>query len=97
LAREKALEPEHPDVATSLDNLANLYGTQGLYAEAEPLYKRSLAVVEKALGPKHPYLATILEKYADILRKIGREADAVKLEGQAQKIHNKHVREKPEG
>ena len=46
--------PNHPDVATSLNNLAELYRTQGNYAKAEPLYKRSLAIKEKALGPDHP-------------------------------------------
>ena len=52
--REKALGPEHPDVATSLNNLAVLYRAQGRYAEAEPLYQRALKIREKALGPEHP-------------------------------------------
>ncbi len=52
--REKALGPDHPDTAVSLNNLALLYGNQGRYAEAEPLYQRSLAIREKALGPDHP-------------------------------------------
>ena len=30
------------------------YGAQGRYAEAEPLYKRALAIREKALGPTIP-------------------------------------------
>jgi Tetratricopeptide repeat/CHAT domain len=34
---EKALGPNHPDVAITLNNLAWLYKTQGRYAEAEPL------------------------------------------------------------
>ena len=37
---KKALGPEHPDVATSLNNLAELYHAQGLYAKAEPLYQQ---------------------------------------------------------
>jgi tetratricopeptide (TPR) repeat protein len=45
---------DHPNVATSLNNLAELYRNQGMYGEAEPLYKRSLAIAEKALGPNHP-------------------------------------------
>jgi tetratricopeptide (TPR) repeat protein len=45
--REKALGPEHPDVATSLNNLAVLYQAQGRYADAELLCKRSLAILEK--------------------------------------------------
>ena len=56
---EKALGPEHPDVANSLNNLAALYQAQGRYAEAEPLYKRALAISEKALGPEHPDVATV--------------------------------------
>ena len=42
----------------SLNNLAALYQAQGRYAEAEPLYKRALAIDEKALGPDHPDVAT---------------------------------------
>ena len=38
----------------ALNNLAELYDGQGRYAEAEPLYKRALAIREKALGPDHP-------------------------------------------
>jgi len=34
---EKALGPEHPDVARGLNNLATLYQTQGQYAKAQPL------------------------------------------------------------
>ncbi len=47
--REKALGPDHPDVANSLNNLASLYDEQGRYGEAEPLLKRALTILEKAL------------------------------------------------
>jgi hypothetical protein len=42
----------------SLNNLAVLYNAQGRYAQAEPLFKRSLAIRVKALGPDHPDVAT---------------------------------------
>ncbi len=51
--REKVLGLEHLDVATSLNNLAELYPVQGDYSKAEPLYVRSLAIREKALGGEH--------------------------------------------
>ncbi len=51
-------------MAASLNNLAELYRAQGQYAQAEPLYKRSLAIVEKALGPDHPNVATSLNNLA---------------------------------
>ena len=48
--REKALGPDHPDVAELLDNLGLLYTGQARYADAEPLYKRSLVITEKSIG-----------------------------------------------
>ena len=41
---EQNVGPDHPDVATSLNNLAMLYQAQGHYAKAEPLFKKSLAI-----------------------------------------------------
>ncbi len=92
---EKALGPEHPHVATSLNNLALLYAAQGRYAKAEPLYQRALAIVEKALGPDHPNVATSLENYAALLRKIGRTTEAVDLEARAKAIRAQHAKENP--
>jgi tetratricopeptide repeat protein len=47
--REKTLSAGHPDIATSLNNLAFFYQEQGRLAEAEPLYKWALELREKAL------------------------------------------------
>ncbi|CAN0579826.1 unnamed protein product, partial [Laminaria digitata] len=41
---------------------------QGNYAEAGPLYKRSLAIDEKALGPEHPSVARSLNGMAELFR-----------------------------
>src|SRR6202521_4695264 len=64
--REKALGPDHPDVAQSLNNLAELYDNQGRNGETEPLYKRALAIREKALGPDHPLVAQSLNNLAGL-------------------------------
>jgi CHAT domain-containing protein/Tfp pilus assembly protein PilF len=77
--REKVLGPEHPDVATSLNNLALLYSDRGNYAEAEPLYQRSLTIREKALGPEHPSVATSLNNLAGLYRQMGNYAEAEPL------------------
>ena len=61
---EKALGPEKPHAAKSLNSLAALYQTQGHCAEAEPLYQRSLVIRKKALGPEHSAVAKRLENYA---------------------------------
>ncbi|RMH72917.1 MAG: tetratricopeptide repeat protein, partial [Cyanobacteria bacterium J007] len=45
---------EHPNVATSLNNLAGLYESQGRYAEAEPLYLEAVRIHRIALPENHP-------------------------------------------
>ncbi len=82
-------------MAESLNNLAELYRAQGRYAEAEPLYKRALAIFEKALGPGHPLVAQSLENYALLLRETGRTTEATKMEARAKAILAKHARENP--
>ena len=83
---EQNVGPDHPDVATSLNNLAGLYFTQGDYAKAEPLHKRALAIREKALGPDHPDVATSLENLAILYRATKRNTEAEALEARAAKI-----------
>jgi CHAT domain-containing protein len=41
--REKALGRDHPDVATSLNNLADLYNKQARYGDALPIIRRTLS------------------------------------------------------
>ena len=50
----------HPEAGASLNNLAGLFEKQGCYAQAEPLYQRSLAIKQKILGAKHPDVALLL-------------------------------------
>ena len=87
----EAFGPHDPRLATSLNNLALLYQVQGKYAEAEPLYKRSLAIREKALGLEHPDVARSLENYARLLRMTKRKDQAAKLEASAKAIRAKHA------
>ncbi|MEH2360782.1 tetratricopeptide repeat protein, partial [Nostoc sp.] len=53
-----------PDVATSLNNLAALYRSQGRYSEAEPLYIQALDICEQRLGVDHPNTITIRNNLA---------------------------------
>jgi tetratricopeptide (TPR) repeat protein len=87
--RKKALGPEHPDVATSLNNLAILYGAQGLYAKAEPLYQQSLDIRQKALGPEHPDVAMSLTGLASLYHTQGLYAKAEPLYQKALDIRKK--------
>jgi len=74
--REKALGSEHPNTATSLNNLALLLPDQGDLAGARPIYERALGIDEKALGPEHPGTATDLNNLAILLKAQGDLAGA---------------------
>jgi tetratricopeptide (TPR) repeat protein len=66
-------------LTSELDEIrAALYASQRRYAEAEPLYKRALAIDEKAL-PDHPNLANDLHNLARLYVGQGRDADAEAL------------------
>jgi tetratricopeptide (TPR) repeat protein len=77
--QEQILGQEHPDVAHTLNNLANVCNEQGRYADAEPLHKRSLAIREKVLGLEHPDVASSLNSLANLYEDQGRYADAEPL------------------
>ncbi|NER84815.1 MAG: tetratricopeptide repeat protein, partial [Leptolyngbya sp. SIO1D8] len=58
------LGERHPEVATSLNNLADLYSDQGRYDEAEPLYHQALEIYREQFGEAHPTVATSLNNLA---------------------------------
>ena len=70
---------DHPDTATSLNNLALLYESMGRYGEAEPLYTRSLKIRETQLGADHPDTATSLNNLAGLYKSMGRYDEAEPL------------------
>ncbi len=87
---EQSFGPNHPDVATDLNNLALLLQDTNRLAEAEPLLRRAAAIFERSLGANHPNALITLENYADLLRKLNRNAEAEKLE-----VKIKEIRARP--
>jgi tetratricopeptide (TPR) repeat protein len=69
--KKRLLGDNHPHVATSLNNLAELYRSQGKYTEAEPLYSKALKICEQSLGIAHPTTMTVRGNYAICLRRGG--------------------------
>jgi hypothetical protein len=62
LAIDEAVHgPEHPTVATTLNNLALILKDLGDAAAARPLLQRALAIDEAVHGPEHPTVATLRE------------------------------------
>lgn len=88
---EKALGPEHPAVAASLNNLVGLYRNVGNYAKAEPLLQRALAIREKALGREHPNVAASLNNLAALYRDRGDIARAIEFQTRGTDIEEKNL------
>jgi CHAT domain-containing protein len=61
---KRLLGEQHPSVATSLNNLAGLYESQGRYDQAEPLLRQALEMRKRLLGEQHPSVATSLNNLA---------------------------------
>ena len=86
---ERAFGPDHPNVGTLLNNLANVYLQQGRYGEAESVLKRALAIAERTLGPDKPELVTSLTNLAILCVYQGRYAEAEPLFKRALAIREK--------
>ena len=89
---EKKFGPAHRDVGAALNNLAQLYGNQGRDAEAEPLFKRAIAILEKAVGLDSPEIAAALNNLAALYQRQERYADAEPLFKRALAIREKIAR-----
>ncbi len=61
--------PRDPQLAKSLNNIANVYRSQGKFDEAEENYKRAVGILENSVGAQHPNLATVLNNLAVLYRK----------------------------
>ncbi|MEA2832012.1 MAG: hypothetical protein QOG66_214 [Methylobacteriaceae bacterium] len=75
--------PEHPDTATSLNNLAVLLLTQHKFAEARPYLEQALAITERAFGREDQNTVTALNNLAATLQELGDLKEARKLHERA--------------
>jgi hypothetical protein len=58
-------------------------------AEAAPLYRRGLAIIEKTLPADHPHQVVIRENYAGLLEALGRPTEAAGLRARAKVIRHR--------
>jgi tetratricopeptide (TPR) repeat protein len=70
------LGEDHPNTASSLNNLAGLYKSQGRYGEAEPLYQQALEIRRSQLGDDHHDTASSLNNLAVLYEFQGRYGEA---------------------
>ncbi|MDX2041496.1 MAG: tetratricopeptide repeat protein [Acidobacteriota bacterium] len=68
---EAAFDPNHPNVARDLNNLALVLKDLGELQNARDLLERSLKISEAAFGTNHPKVATSLNNLAGVLQDLG--------------------------
>jgi tetratricopeptide (TPR) repeat protein len=73
---EQTLGPDHPNVANSLDNLANVHHARGAYDQAQRLHERAIAILERAFGSDHPEIANSLVGLAEVALATGHAEQA---------------------
>jgi tetratricopeptide (TPR) repeat protein len=74
------LGPDRFDVARMLNDFAEFYRGQKRFAEAEPLYRRTLAICVKGdMSPNHELVRTVLANLAALYGDQGRSDDAERL------------------
>ncbi len=81
---------EHPDVATSLNNLATVYQFQGHYREAESLCRQALELRKRLYGDEHLDILVSLNSLATIYYAQARYGEAESLCLQALEL-GKHL------
>ena len=86
---QSAFPGPHPDVASSLHNLAALYKAMGDYSRAETLYRQAHGMWRQALGEEHPRLALSLNSLGDLSYDQGKLDAAEPLYQQALALQEK--------
>jgi tetratricopeptide (TPR) repeat protein len=74
--REQSAAEEDVRLKAVLNNLAILLETTNRPSEAEPLYRRALAIGEASYDPNHPEVAAVLNNLAGLLQNTNRPSDA---------------------
>ena len=77
--REEVLGENHPDIATSYNNLALVYADQGEYLKAQELFEKSLHIREEILGENHLDTATSYNNLAGVYKNQGEYLKAQEL------------------
>jgi hypothetical protein len=63
---ELSYGPDHPEVATTLNNLASVLRATNRLSEAEPLLRRALSIFERSLGANHPSTVTVRTNFTSL-------------------------------
>ena len=87
--RKRVLGEEHSATATSYNNLAGVYDSQGKYKKAKGLYEKALRIRERVLGEEHPDTAASYNNLAYVHARQGEYGKAGGLYGKALGIYER--------
>jgi tetratricopeptide (TPR) repeat protein len=89
---ERQIAPDHPILASSLKNLAELYRAQGKYCEAETPYLRLLKIAERRIDA-YPYsIVDCLNNLALMYYSQGKYSEAEPLYLRSLEIRGQHLK-----
>jgi len=91
--RKKSLPDNHPDFATSYDNLSSVYYNKGEFNKAIEYYNLSLDIRKKSLPENHPDLATSYNDLGAVHRYKGENNKAIEYFIQSLSIRKKSLPE----
>ncbi|KAF2807493.1 TPR-like protein [Mytilinidion resinicola] len=80
--RKRVLGAEHPDMLSSMNNLAHMWKCRGRWAEAEELQVQVIEIRKRVLGAEHPDTLTSMNNLASTYWNQGRWKEAEELEVQ---------------
>jgi tetratricopeptide (TPR) repeat protein len=67
--RQRMLGEEHPDTATSYNNVAMNLNAQGKYEEAEPVFRLAYEILLSTLGDQHPTTKVVYQNWLSVKSK----------------------------
>ena len=87
--REKVLGADHPDTATTYNNIGLVYYSLGDYEKALEWYEKALAIQEKVLGADHPVTAATYNNIGLVYYSLGEHEKALEWYEKALAIREK--------
>ena len=88
---KKVLGSEHPNTATGLDTLGEVYWATGDYTKAEPLYQEALRIQRKVLGSEQLDTSTTLNDLGELYWATGDYVKAEPILQEALRIRQKFL------
>jgi tetratricopeptide (TPR) repeat protein len=89
--RQKSLPSNHPDLATSYNNIGQVYSNMGKYSKALSSHEKALEIYQKTLPANHPLLATSYNNIGLVYDNMGEYSKALSSYEKALEIKQKSL------